>query len=290
LSKLGNRAAAILEFRTTLRLDPKYPNAKFELAMAYADSQNTAAAAGLLKEVAAAEPENGNVRFQLGSALARQGDCASAVPLLEAAPEAAETYYILGGCLKKLNRPSEAEGAMAKVKQLREDSAARTRATFLAATAHKKAEAGDLEGAIADYRASLEKRNDPAVAIDLAVALLKKREAEEVIRLLQRDASPLARYQIALAYTQAGQPDAAKGALEAALAAKPDFAEAWYQLGVILLPGDNAGAERALASAVRLRPDEAPMRLAWAEALEKCGQPAEAKRQRDLAARLRMLN
>ncbi len=72
--------------------------------------------------------------------------------------------------------------------------------------------------------------------------------------------------------------------LESALRAKPDFVEAWYQMGVTLLSlGRAAEAEKALAEATRLRPDEAAIRGAWAAALEKAGQTALAAEQRRLA-------
>src|SRR5439155_18630219 len=89
-AKLGNHAAAIQEFMTVLRLDPKFSRVRFELAMAYIDSKDTEHAIPLLKEVVAAEPANGNARFQLGSALAKKGDCDAAVPLLQSASESAQ--------------------------------------------------------------------------------------------------------------------------------------------------------------------------------------------------------
>ncbi len=283
-AKLGALPAAIAEYQTALRLDPKLPGARFDLAMAYTDSKDFARATPLLKDVVAAEPANTNARFQLGSVLAKQGDCASAIPHLESATEAAQKYYLLAGCYKKLNRETEAAAAFAKVKELREGVDARMQAKYRAAIAHQQAEAGRLDEAIAGYRAALELSPDSSLLIDLAVALLKKGDAAEVVKLLDAKADPLARYQVALAHLKLNHLDAARAALEQALAARPSFVEARYQLGVTLLALDHrAEAERELAAAVQARPDEPAFRAAWAQVLDKLGRSADARTQRRLS-------
>jgi tetratricopeptide (TPR) repeat protein len=282
-AKLGNHAAAIQEYKSVLSLDPKFPGVNYELAVAYLDSQDIDHAIPLLKQ----EQANPNARFQLGSALVKKGDCAAAVPVLETATEIAQKHYLLAGCYKKMGREAESAAEFAKVKQLREGAGARMQAKYRAAVAHQKAEAGKLDEAIAEYRAALELASDPTIAIDLAVALLKKGQPEQVVHLLAKETDPLARYQVALAYTKLGRQEEARAALEQAVRDKPAFVEAWYQLGVTLLALRKPGqAEPALQTAVRLRPDEAPLRLAWAEALDAIGQSQEARAQRQLAARL----
>jgi tetratricopeptide (TPR) repeat protein len=284
---LGNHAAAIAEFNTVLKLDPKFARVRFELAMSYVDSQDLVRALPLLREVIAAEPANTNARFQLGAALVKQGNCAAAIEPLQAATESAQKYYLLAGCWKKLDRPEQSAAAMAKVKEFRQDADARMQAKYLAAMAHQKAAAGEFEEAIAGYRAALELVNDSTIAIDLAVALLKHGKPDEVVRLLGAETNPIARYQVALAYSRLGRLEESEAALVVAVRDKPKFAEAWYQLGVTSLALEKtAAAERALRTAVQLRPDEKAIRLAWAEALAGTGNTLEANRQRQLAARL----
>ena len=282
-AKLANPDAAIQEFKTVLKLDPKFRGVKLELARVYLDSQNTDQAVPLLHEIAVTDS---SARFLLGSALARKGDCAAAVPMLESAEETSQKHYILAGCYKKMNRATGAEAALAKVKQLREGADARMQAKHLAAVAHQKSQAGELDSAISNYRAALDLVQDPTIAIDLAVALLKKGEPEQVADLLAAQADPLARYQVALAYAKLGRLNDAITTLQLALREKPDFVEAWYQLGVAsLAQGNPVEAERALSTATQLRPDEPAIRVAWAESLAKLGKTGQATAQRNLAAR-----
>jgi FimV-like protein len=283
-AKLGNRARAIQEYQTSLRLDPKFPRVKFELAMVYLDSGDLERAIPILREVIAAEPQNSNARFQLGSALAKKDDCAGAIPLLETATESDRKYYVLAGCLKKLGREAEAAAALAKVRELRGGADARMQAKYHAGIAHQYVEAGKLDEAIAEYRAALKLNKDLSIAIDLAVTLLKQGKADEVVSLLGHETDPLARYQVALAYTKLGRLAESRAALESITNANPKFVEAWYQLGVVTLTtGKVADAERAFRTAVDLRPDEPVFRLAWAEALKKLGRMEEAERQIELS-------
>ena len=284
-SKLGNRLRSIQEYQAVLRLDPKFPRAKFELAMTYLDTQNPELAIPLLKDVVASEPENGNAKYQLGAALAKRGDCSSAIPLLESATESAQTQYVLAGCYKKVNRDADARAALARVRQLREGADEQMQAKYRGSVANKYAETGQLEKAIVEYRAALALVNDSSLKIDLAVTLLKKGEPEEVVRLLAGEANPLARYQLGLAYFKLGRLNDAAGTLESVVQARPEFAEAWYQLGLSSLGlRQPAAAERALRNGTRFRPDEPAMRLAWAEALEQLGRLEKAREQRTLAA------
>lgn len=288
LARTGDRPAAIRELSSALRLGPKLPGVKFELAMAYVDSQDPARALPLLRDEVAEQPSNGNAKFQLASVLVKQGDCAGAVPLLEAATEHSQTYYLLGGCYKKLGREAEAAAAFARLEQIRERSGARMQARFRAAVAQRMAEAGKLDAAIAEYRAALALEADPMIAVDLAVLLLKRGEAAKVLELLASNESALAQYQVALAHAKLGNAEASLAALESALRTRPEFFEARYQLGVTLLAaGRAAEAEAALAQAARMRPDEPAIRLAWAEALDKTGQAAKAGEQRGLAGKHR---
>ncbi|HUQ94296.1 MAG TPA: tetratricopeptide repeat protein [Bryobacteraceae bacterium] len=282
--KLGDRAAAVRELSLALRLDPKFPGVKFELAMAYIDTQDAERAVPLLREVVAAQPNHGNAKFHLASLLVKQDDCAGALPLLETATESSQKYYLMGRCYKRMNREVDAAAAFAKVRELGEGAGPRMQAKLQSSLAQRKAEAGKLEEAIAGYEAALKLAPDPLMEVDLAVLLLQKGEAAKVLELLASNTNPLAHYQMALAHFALGHGEFAVRELEAALRGRPEFVEAWYQMGVTLLSLRRTGeAERALAKATQLRPDEPAIRRAWAEALEKTGKRSAAAEQRRLA-------
>jgi tetratricopeptide (TPR) repeat protein len=283
-AKLGNYAGAIAEYSTALQLDGRYPNARFELAMAYLDSGQQRKAVALLQQVVQAEPRNGVASFQLGAALAKTGQCAEAMPLLDSAVESPQRRYIRAGCYKKLGRDAEAAADLQAYKELREGADARMQAKYRAAVAHQKAAAGELDAAIAEYRGALALAPDVGIRVDLAVALLKKGSAAEVLTLLENDREPVARYQVALAQAKLGNAKAALSELEGIIAARPEFAEAWFQAGAFLLAeGDVAQGSALLERAVSLRPDEAEFRLALAAALDRLGKKREAAEQRAVA-------
>ena len=75
--------------------------------------------------------------------------------------------------------------------------------------------------------------------------------------------------------------------MESVLSVRPEFVEAWYQLGLTWLElGAPAQAEPAFRRATELRPDEPALRLAWADALQRLGKLEEARKQRRLAGPL----
>jgi tetratricopeptide (TPR) repeat protein len=280
--KLGDRAAAIRELSLALRLDAKLPGVKFELAMAYMDAMDPERALPLLREVVTAQPANGIAKFHLASLLVKQDDCASALPLLKTATESSQKYYMLGRCYKKMNQEAESEAAFAKVVELSEGAGAQAR--LKSAMAQRSAEAGKVDEAIAGYEAVLKLAPDPLIEVDLAVLLLKKLKFAKVLELLASNTTPLARYQKALAHSGLRDTEAALRELQAALEGRPEFVEAWYQLGVTLFSLRRwSEAETALGKATQLRPDEPAIRRAWAEALEKNGKSGPAAEQRRVA-------
>jgi tetratricopeptide (TPR) repeat protein len=287
LSKQGNAAASIGEYQTLLKLAPKYPGARLGLAMAYLDSRNPAPALPLLQALVADEPRNASAHHHLGSAYSKTGDCRQAAAALERAaeldPRYAQTYYLLGGCYKQLGRTEDSVRALSKFQELRKGADGRMQAKFLAAAAHRQAQAGQWDEAIASYREALAASRDRSIAIDLSVALLKKGDAAAVVELLQADKEPLALYQLALAYTALQQPGKAQQALDRALSVKPDLVEAIYQKGVLAAQaGEHTQAEALFRHALAMRPDSSEMRRQLIRYLEASGKKAEAESERRL--------
>jgi formylglycine-generating enzyme required for sulfatase activity len=78
---------ALEQFRSALRIDPDYGNARFNLANGLAAQGKLDEAAANFRQVIAAEPEDGAAREQLASVLIQSNDAAAAAQL-EAAPKA----------------------------------------------------------------------------------------------------------------------------------------------------------------------------------------------------------
>ena len=83
------------------------------------------------------------------------------------------------------------------------------------------------------------------------------------------------------------RPEEAAAAFERALAVAPGLAEAWEQLGRLALAGGDAGeAARRFARALELGAEGEALRLFYADALARAGQPEESERQMEAYRRL----
>ncbi|MBS0560512.1 MAG: tetratricopeptide repeat protein [Proteobacteria bacterium] len=100
------------EYRTALRLDPRFVPALVDLADLDRARGQDAAGAALLREAMAIEPANADVRHALGLLLARQHDYAGALPLLrqatEMAPASARYAYVYAIALNSAGQSKEA--------------------------------------------------------------------------------------------------------------------------------------------------------------------------------------
>lgn len=106
----------------------------------------------------------------------------------------------------------------------------------------------------------------------------------EVVKMFAEEKDRLARHQLAIAQFQLPRLNAA--ALEALLPDRPQFVEAWYQLGLSLLElGKAVRSSESSGQSHQLRTDEPAIRLAWAEALELSGRSCDARQQRAIAGK-----
>ena len=109
---------------------------------------------------------------------------------------------------------------------------------------------------------------DPRAQLILASALRRQGDAAAALAML----SPLAKahpraahtqYELGLAHSALGRPDAAIAALRQAVAMRPDLAEAWRALGDhLFVQGDEAGARNAFAEHGRASISDAALRPA----------------------------
>jgi len=215
-----------------------------------ADGKRTEAEA-LLYQVIAKQPGNAEAHLLLGSLLMEAGKKDESIEQLKTGaklePHSADAQNALGEALNKFGRTSEAKRAFEKALALKPDFGIAQFNLGQVLLAH-----GDIEGA--------------AQHLDRAIRLLGRSD----------DAAD-AYYLRAKVYMAKNEIEEAAKALEAALQIRPNFAEAWSDLGQArkaLL--DDAGALDAFKKAVALKPDDAVAQYRLGAELLREDQPEAA--------------
>jgi tetratricopeptide (TPR) repeat protein len=265
LQRLARHAEAAARLEAALAIAPDYLPARIKLAEALFEAGKLQESRALYDELIkerAAEPA---AHFGLGRIDAALGQHEAAVGHLQQAialfPEWGAAYYSLALSLRALGRRDEAQRALESharfgavwpgvpdrvlegVMALRDDAGAKLR------RGQRLADAGDLEGAIAEYEAALGR--DPSLA--LAHATLVK------------------------LYGRKKHWDKAEAHYRAAIALGADLAEAHYDYGVLLGLQERWDlAAEAYARAIAIDP-------LHAEALNNLGQIHERRREFDHA-------
>ncbi len=151
-----------------------------------------------------------------------------------------------------------------------------------------RARNGDLTGAVADFRAGLDRAPRIATSLrvsllhDLAGALVELRRFAEAVAPLreakQLDPEAIGPPQsLALALWSTGDVDAAEAEASEVLARKPDAWLAARVLGQVKMArGDDAGAAPLLEQAVRARPSDPVVRYNLGAVYANLGRTAEA--------------
>ena len=182
-----------------------------------------------------------------GNVLARRGDVDGAkvklAQAIEAHPASAIAHAALGTLL--LARREQAAEARTELELALQHDAASV--TALAGLAQLALADGDLQGASARLEAALRRRDDPAIRATLGRTWLQLGKHAEAVAQLER-----------------------------ATTLDPRSADAWSGLGQALLGAGRAEeAERALRTAMSLRPDEATA-IALGFALARLAKPEQA--------------
>ena len=188
-------------------------------------------AAVALHEIAAAEPGNVDARILLGTTLSLQGKRSESIEqLLEVVrlqPDSARAYNTLGMVLSRFIEMNAAREAFEKALQLDPNLAeARVNLALVLAQAGEFVRAGEH--------------------LDRAIQLQRETQAAAYSHYL--------RAKIWVAQKEMGN---AVSELETAVMLRPNYAEAWSDLGGIRrLKGDAKSAQQALERAVALNPDD----------------------------------
>jgi tetratricopeptide (TPR) repeat protein len=255
LRRLARPDDAVTSLREALARAPDYLPAKLTLAETLLEAGNLEESRRLFEGLSdpASAPA---VQFGLGTIAAREGRQADAVGHLERAialyPEFAAAHYAVARAYRALGRREDAEAALARharygaqwpavadpvlagVLALREDAGA------LVQRGVKRADAGDLEGAIAAHVAAV--ALDPSFAqahanlIGLYGRVRNWEKAGEHYRTVVKLAINVsdAHYDYGVVLGLQGRWDAAADAYREALALNPQHAQARNNLGQIL--------------------------------------------------------
>src|SRR3546814_806035 len=128
-------------------------------------------------------------------------------------------------------------------------------------------------------------RSDPDGWSDYGQCLLQNGEVAHAVDVLRRAARlaprhALAQHNLGLALASQGGAAHAEAAFRRATAEEPTLGGAWHHLAQIVYERDPTGAERLMATAVRLMPGYALARMHHAAMLEGVGRCAEAAQAR----------
>jgi protein O-GlcNAc transferase len=215
---MSNFDAAVGELRSALQLSPDDSTIHYNLGLALKLKDQIPAAITEFEKAAALDPKQADIHYTLGVTLWQQGDFPKAVSELKAAiqnkPDYAEAHYTLGTVLKQQGNLQEAATELREAIRLQPDFAgAHTTlasilrqlgdtegaakesqagasiskektslqaAAFNTNSGKRMLNAGDLEGAIAQFRSAIERSPQYAPAhLQLSAALKRKGESVE---------------------------------------------------------------------------------------------------------------
>ena len=242
-------------------------------------------------EAAGRAPHGGAIQNHLGEALERIGALDAAVDAYRAAadarpaPRGAANSLVLA--LVKAGRSAE---GIARARALIAETPGDADRWFTLGLAQADV---DVEGAIDSFgRALALDRRHALARYNLALVLYHadrlQAALDELHEALAIQPRPEVHYTLGIVYWHQGDLDRAAKALEDAIAANPDYADAHLALGTIFKSrGDLKRAAAALRRAISLGPDLPAPHIVLAQTLTLAGDEAGARRETLEADRLR---
>jgi len=126
--KAGDKARALVLYREAVRLEPRYPQSQFNLAISLLGFGQNEEALQHLQTAAELEPRNPDVQFDLGVYFSQHGSLPNAVAcfrnVLAVQPDSVRAENNLGDALVRLGRFAEAVPHYRRALQLQPDFAA----------------------------------------------------------------------------------------------------------------------------------------------------------------------
>jgi tetratricopeptide (TPR) repeat protein len=254
---------AAVEYEEALRLQPHFPDGKLDLAIARYHLAQFGRAYDLLKEAVLQDPQSATAHRYLGMLLNRREQWIQAAQELRVAirldPQNPQAHYALAVALRHSRNPNQAALEMETEERLQTQLNENQQARFHAQRAESLIRTGNMEGAIQEYQRSLQLTEDPGIACSLASALLWQ-----------------------------GHDDRALQVVERAIAANPKYTWSYYYLGLTLARmREFAPARQALENALKLKPDFPEAELYIGLTYAGQGQLQEAERYMRSAAEAR---
>lgn len=257
---LGEHPEAISAYRQTLALRPQFAAARLNLGILLLEQEQAAEAVQHLEAVVAARPKEARAHLLLGDAVEAGGDSGRAAEQYRRAlvldPKLPQAHHALGRLLVDLKKFAEAEPHLAQAIQLQPtDTTARLEMARLW-------ELTGREGEARQFYTELVKREPANVAVRrrLGVLLLANKQYAEAAAQFEAAAqtapSPEDDWNLARAYAGAKRAEQAIPLLRKLAAADPRNYDVRLLLGKMLMSQRNfPAAQQELAAAVALRPD-----------------------------------
>ncbi len=185
---------AVTELRKATDFDPGQADAHYTLGVTLWQQGNFAGAAEELRAAIHAKPDYAEAYYTLGTVLKQKGELPEAVTALQEAirlqPEFAGAHTTLATVLRQLG---DTEGAAAENRagmEIAKQKTSEQAALFATNSGRRLLNAGDLEGAISQFRAALNSSPDYAAAhFQLGLALRQQGKSEEAQREFQKAAA-----------------------------------------------------------------------------------------------------
>lgn len=245
-----------------------------------------------LWEAAARSPRDADVQNRLGEALERIGALDAAIDAYRSALAARPDFRAASNNLiLALVKAGKGEEAVQRARALAEAAPDDPDRHFTLGLAQSEQNVAD---AIGSFRRVLAIAPRHTLArYNLALVLKRADRVPEAIEELERalaiEPRPEVHYALGVNYWHLGDADRAARALRAAVAARPDYADAHYTLGAVLKSvRDWKGAAASLRRAIALRPDLPAAHYTLGQVLQVSGDARGARDHLAEAERLRL--
>jgi tetratricopeptide (TPR) repeat protein len=244
LHSAGREEDALVLLRESIRLQPHYPQVRYNLGTLLLERGEIPEAIKHLEIAIRLDPDNWSAQQNLGNALLKGGQIDRACAVLEQAvqlhPDDFAAYMNLGAAKMANSEWPVAAFLYSKALKLSPRNADAEHSLALALVKQ-----GATKDAIGHFARAAELRpTDASMYFDLGLACMENKQPDAAVRQFRKSLSlrdnVWAHYQLARALAQLHEPDGAITHYREVLKQSPDFAEARNALAD-LLPGSGSG-------------------------------------------------